>query len=149
IRKLFSRDLTSGEEMQLTKGDHDDIQPAWSPSGSVILFVRSAQSHSKLEPWDVFSAHDSGDLWSYNLQTGKETKIVEAAFNPAFSPDGKQVAFDASWAGPRRIWTTDQNGRNPQQITSDVSEEVTHIRPRWSPDSKSIVFQNIERTKFD
>jgi len=149
IRKLFSRDLTSGDETQLTRGDHDDIQPAWSPTSPVILFVRSTQRHSKLEPWDVFTAHDSGDLWSYNLQTGKETKILETAFNPAFSSDGKQVAFDASWAGPRRIWTADQNGRNPQQITSDVSEEVTHIRPRWSPDSKSIVFQNIERTKFD
>jgi Tol biopolymer transport system component len=34
-------------------------------------------------------------------------------------------------------------------VTSDTSEEVKHLRPRWSPDGKKIVFQNVERTKFD
>lgn len=40
-------------------------------------------------------------------------------------------------------------GHNPQQITRDTSEEVAHVAPAWSPDSKNIVFQNLARTKFD
>jgi Tol biopolymer transport system component len=42
----------------------------------------------------------------------------------------------------------DAQGHNPQQITSDSSEAVDHLEPNWSPDAKSIVFQNLERTKF-
>src|SRR5258706_13189918 len=57
--------------------------------------------------------------------------------------------MDASWAGPRRIWAVDGHGHNPLQLTSDTSEAVSHVRPRWSPDGGRIVFQSIERTKFD
>jgi Tol biopolymer transport system component len=44
---------------------------------------------------------------------------------------------------------SDSRGYNPQQISTDVSEEVIHVRPQWAADGKRIVFQNIERTKFN
>src|SRR5207245_10453483 len=74
---------------------------------------------------------------------------VHNAFNPSDSPDGCRIAVDASWAGPRRIWVVDAGGHNPQQVTTDSSEQVAHVAPSWSPDGSKIVFQNIERTKFD
>jgi Tol biopolymer transport system component len=149
IRSIFVKNLASGEERQLTKGNYDDIQPAWSPDGKTILFVRSRQPNVKLEPGDVFGLFLDGDIWAIDLATQKETKLVENAFNPDYSPDGKRIAFDASWAGPRRIWAADIHGYNPQQLTSDVSEGISHVRPRWSPNGRRLVFQNIERTKFD
>ena len=84
-----------------------------------------------------------------DLDTKKESKLIEKAFNPDISGDGKRIAVDASWAGPRRIWSVDRLGQNPQQLTSDSSEGINHVRPRWSPDGARIAFQNIERTKFD
>lgn len=30
-----------------------------------------------------------------------------------------------------------------------MSEAIAHLRPRWSPDGRKLVFQNVERTKFD
>lgn len=149
IRSIYVKNLSSGEERRLTSGNHDDIQPAWSPDGKTILFVRSRQSNVKLEPGDVFGLFIEGDIWRVDVQTQNETKLIENAFNPDYSPDSTRIAFDASLAGPRRIWAVDRLGHNPQQLTSDNSEGVTHVRPRWSPDSKRIVFQNIERTKFD
>jgi Tol biopolymer transport system component len=133
----------------LTQGDYDQIQPSWSPDGKTILFVRSRQAKVKLEPGDVFGAFAEGDVWSIEVASGKEFKLVEKAFNPECSPDGARIAVDASWAGPRRIWALDSHGYNPQQLTSDISEGISHVRPRWSPDGTKIVFQNIERTKFD
>ena len=148
-RSIFIKSVALGQERRLTRGDHDDIQPAWSPDGKTILFVRSRQPNVKLEPGDVYGLFFEGDIWSIDLETQKEVRLVENAFNPDYSPDGDRIAFDASWAGPRRIWAVDSLGHNPQQLTSDISEGISHVRPRWSPDARRIVFQNIERTKFD
>jgi len=149
LRKIFRKNIVSGEETQLTDGNFDEIQPACSPDGKTILFVRSRAAKVKLEPGDVFGLFIDGDIWAIDLASGKEIKLIRNAFNPDYSPDGKRIAFDASWAGPRRVWTVDRHGHNPQQLTSDTSEAVTHIRLRWAPDGIRVVFQNIERTKFD
>ncbi len=147
FKKIFVKAL-QGEPQQLTAGDGDDIQPKWTPDGQSILFVRSNQPRGKLEPGDVFGQYDGGDIWRKDLASGAEEKFLNNAYNPSFSPDGKAIAVDASWAGPRRIWIVDAQGHNPLQITSDSSEAVDHLEPNWSPDSKYIVFQNLERTKF-
>src|SRR6266481_3824767 len=147
FKKIFVKAL-QGEPQQLTAGTGDDIQPKWTPDAQSILFVRSSQPRGKLEPGDVFGLYEGGDIWKKDLASGKEEKFLDKAFNPSFSPDGKTLAVDASWAGPRRIWVVDAQGHNPQQITSDSSEAVDHLEPNWSTDGKSIVFQNLERTKF-
>ncbi|HVF29658.1 MAG TPA: hypothetical protein VNA22_01760 [Pyrinomonadaceae bacterium] len=149
IRKIFIKQLESGEEAQLTSGDTDDIQAAWSPDGSRILIVRGQRPNEKLEPGDVFGSFDAGDIWSVEVQSGSADKIIGNAYNPAFSPDGKSIVYDASRSGPRRIWMSDSSGHNPQQVSTDVSEEASHVRPRWSTDGTRLVFQNIERTKFN
>ena len=149
IRKIFRKDLTSGQDSQLTHSDFDELQPRWSPDGKQIAFVRARQPSVKLQPGDVFGEFQDGDVWVVDLESGKESKLVENAFNPQYSPDGKRLAVDASWAGPRRIWVLDREGHNPQQVTTDTSEEVVHVAPAWSPDGTKIVFQNLVRTKFD
>jgi Tol biopolymer transport system component/serine/threonine protein kinase len=149
IRKIFRKDLASGQDSQLTHGDFDEVQPALSPDGRQVAFVRARQPGVKLQPGDVFGEFQDGDVWVRDLGSGEESKLVENAFNPTYSPDGQRVAVDASWAGPRRIWLLDRQGHNPQQVTTDTSEEVAHVAPAWSPDGKKIVFQNLARTKFD
>jgi Tol biopolymer transport system component len=149
IRKIFRKDLGSGQDTQLTHGDFDELQPTWSPDGRQVAFVRARQPGVKLQPGDVFGLFQDADVWLLDLASGSENKLVENAFNPAYSPDGQHIAVDASWASPRRIWLLDRQGHNPQQITTDTSEEVAHVAPRWSPDGRKIVFQNLARTKFD
>ncbi|MFY9550493.1 MAG: protein kinase [Thermoanaerobaculia bacterium] len=149
VRKIFVRPLAGGSGAPLTAGAFDDIQPAWSPDGATLAFVRARQSRRKLEPGDVFGAYWDGDVWTIDRTTGRETKLVEDAYNPAFSPDGQRIALDAPWAGQRRIWLADSQGHNPKQLTSDVSEAIAHVRPRWAPDGRRIVFQSKESTKFD
>jgi eukaryotic-like serine/threonine-protein kinase len=149
IRKIFRKDLVSGQDSQLTHGDFDELQPAWSPDGKQTAFVRARQPGVKLQPGDVFGQFIDGDVWVLDLASGEESKLVENAFNPAYSADGHRIAVDASWAGPRRVWLLDRQGHNPQQVTTDTSEEVAHLAPTWSPDGKEIVFQNRAGTKFD
>ncbi len=148
VRKIFVKKLGSGEESQITRGLFDDIQPGWTADGGSLLFVRSREPDARLQPRDVSGQYDAGDVWAIEVASGRETLLVENAFHPWLSPDGSRIAVDASWAGPRRIWTVDSRGRNPEQVSTNVSEAVAHLRPRWSPDSKKIVFQNVEGTRF-
>ena len=150
FRQVFVRTMATGEDRQLTHGSRDDIQPAWSPDSRRLAFVRARNTSGKLDPTDINAWYrEGGDIWSLDLATGKETKLIEEAFAPSFSPDGTRLAFDAPWAGPRRIWIADTNGRNPRQITSDSSDAVIHAEPRWSPDGKALVFRRIENPKSD
>lgn len=149
-KQLFLRPLPSGPERRLTRAPKDDIQPAWSPDGKRIAFVRAKTDRGKLEPSDINGWYfDGGDIWVLDLESGRPEKLVADAFHPAYAPDGTRLAFDAPWAGPRRIWIADAGGRNPRQVTSDSSEAVVHTEPRWSPDGRRIVFRRIEKTKSD
>jgi dipeptidyl aminopeptidase/acylaminoacyl peptidase len=62
---------------------------------------------------------------------------------PALSPDGRTVAFTverpeaAANTRPKQIYVVPVAGGNPVQITHDGS---SNQRPRWTPDSKGIVF---------
>jgi Tol biopolymer transport system component len=149
VRKIFIRPAGAGTGVAVTTGPFDDIQPAWSPDGESLAFVRARESGRKLEPSDVFGWFLGGDVWIVNRRSGQVSRLIEDAYNPAFSPDGGSIAVDAGWAGQRRLWLVDAHGRNRKQLTSDSSEAIVHARPRWSPDGRRIVFQSIESTKFD
>jgi serine/threonine-protein kinase len=150
FRQLFLRPVAGGVDRQLTRGRRDHIQPAWSPDGRHITLVRGAGATGKLEPSDIYGYYlEAGELVTIELESGRETKLLEDGFGPSYAPDGKSIAFDAALAGGQRIWVTDLRGRNPRQMTSDSSEAVAHTQPRWSPDGSRLLFRRIEKTKAD
>jgi serine/threonine-protein kinase len=148
-RLLVLLDLESGAESALTHGEFDHIQATWTPDGQAVLFVRATKPRIRLQPVDVFGVFQDGDLWRRDLAGGSEERLIAGGFNPAVSPDGRRIAFDATRAGTRRLWVADERGRNAQQVSLDSSEAVAHVLPRWSPDGTRLAFQSIERTKFD
>jgi len=150
FRQLFLRTVAGGAERRLSRDSRDHIQPAWSPDGQHLAFVQSRMNEGKLEPSDINGWYqENSEIWSLELANGRETKLIDDAFNPAYSPDGRRIAFDAPWAGARRIWITDSGGRNPRQVTSDSSEAVVHTTPRWSPDGTRLAFRRVEKIKSD
>ncbi len=149
-RQLFLRTLATEGERRISNGRKDDIQPAWSPDGALLSFVRAKTDRGKLEPNDINGWYqEGGDIWTVELAGGREARLIEDAFGPAYSPDGARLAFDAPWAGPRRIWIADARGRNPRQVTSDSSEAVVHTGARWSPDGSKLAFRRIVKNRSD
>jgi Tol biopolymer transport system component len=57
--------------------------------------------------------------------------------SPAFSPDGKSVAFVSDSSGSRQIWIRLLAGGPPLQLTHDAGD---HLEPRWSQDSAALIY---------
>ncbi|GEM_PF-2325872 len=62
-----------------------------------------------------------------------------AEIDPAWSPDGKHVAFASDRNGNYDIFVMSDDGADVRQLTSDSMDER---HPRWSPDGKRIVFES-------
>jgi len=59
--------------------------------------------------------------------------------NPAFSPDGRRIAFESARAGGTNIWVCESDGSNPIQLTHLEGHTGA---PRWSPDGRRITFDS-------
>jgi Tol biopolymer transport system component len=93
--------------------------PAWSPSGKVIMFDRSDA------------------LWTVRPDGKGLTKIGEGT-SPAWSPDSRHVAFDRKGD----VWTMNASGTGPK-ILASVRSGTAGIA--WSPDGQWIVYAQGDR----
>ena len=60
-------------------------------------------------------------------------------FDPAWSPDGKSIAFASRRNGISNIYVMDASGRNVRQLTTAGTDDV---HPSFSPDGKEIAFES-------
>jgi len=60
-------------------------------------------------------------------------------FDPAWSPDGRRIAFYSARGGNKEIYVMDADGGNIRNLTNDPK---TDGRPSWSPDGQSIAFNS-------
>jgi len=72
---------------------------------------------------------------------GKPVQLIsstKAERSPAYSLDGKRIAFMSEQTGAPAVWICDSDGRNPVQLTSFGFQGLNGLR--WSPDGQSIAF---------
>jgi dipeptidyl aminopeptidase/acylaminoacyl peptidase len=67
----------------------------------------------------------------------KELTVKESASQPAWSPDGKQLAFVRAVDGKPQVFILSLDGGEPVQFTHYKYGAGT---PKWSPDGRSILF---------
>jgi len=72
-----------------------------------------------------------------DVRVARLTDFLGLEEYPAISPDGRSVAFTADEGGTRQIWVKLVAGGAPLPLTRDGTD---HVRPRWSPDSSSVIF---------
>ena len=86
-----------------------------------------------------------------NREGEYEFKDLGEIYNPAFSPDGKQIAFSALKGGVLDLFVYTLEGGGLQQLTNDAFADLD---PEWSPDGREIVWvtdrfsSNIETLSF-
>jgi Tol biopolymer transport system component/DNA-binding winged helix-turn-helix (wHTH) protein len=109
------------------------VATRWSAAAAILLLV-SAGAYLFLKRSDSFSAA-SMEIVPLTGMPGRED-------DPAFSPDGNQVAFrfsDETMKDRSGIYTTVVGGEKSLQLTNDPND----CCPVWSPDGRTVGFARV------
>ena len=82
----------------------------------------------------------AGDLWVANIDgTGvrRLTSDEGVESNPAFSPDGKLIAFSAQYEGNTDVYIAPVEGGLPQRLTWHPGADIVR---GFTPDSQAVLF---------
>ncbi|MGC1522179.1 MAG: PDZ domain-containing protein [Steroidobacteraceae bacterium] len=99
---------------------------AISPTGVRIV----AEAHG-----EIFSLPaEKGDIRNLTRTPGSAER------DPAWSPDGKSIAYFSDASGEYQLFVHDQDGLRPPKVIDLGPAPSFYYTPQWSPDSKRIAY---------
>jgi Tol biopolymer transport system component len=128
--EIYVSEIDGSKQQNLTQSpDTGDADPAWSPDGTRVAFVRD------FEIW-VMNADGSEPR---QLTAGPPEDFLDS--KPVWAPDGARISFSRlnRTAKPvvSEIWVVDEAGGTPTSLMNAVTELGSHS---WSPDGSQIAF---------
>jgi dipeptidyl aminopeptidase/acylaminoacyl peptidase len=150
-KHIFLVSAEGGDAQQLTSGDFDHREPAWSPDATRIAFVanRSADADHT----------NAADVWVLTVSSGELRRLTASrgpVLAPAWSPDGSMIAYlghenTVQSASNLTLWIVSADGSAPpRSVTSHFDRSLIHHvisdmrshpaagHPAWSADGRSI-----------
>lgn len=139
-------DLTAAR--QVTHGDVNSGWPAWAPDGSRIAFD---SDRFDPDPSDGVAVNDVLTMRPDGTDVRKVTDSVGFSGDPAYSPDGTQIAFDATRGVTTglpdypaslpglSIFVIGSDGTRMRRVTT-APDGMSDTEPRFSPDGNQLVF---------
>ncbi len=169
--QLYLLPVGGGEPHRLTSLAGGAGPAAWSPDGARVAFCarvskdqppddRAAQGMWTKRPRVVtrgaYKADGSGytfdavsQLFVAALDSGAVTAFTAGEADhaaPAWSPDGRRIAYVRGRTGPMDlraydVWVMDADGRHARRLSEDAGRAVA---PSWSPDGRTIAFYALD-----
>jgi Tol biopolymer transport system component len=147
---LFALDLAAdGRPVALTRSEAMDDAASFSPDGRQLVFVSTRDGDADIFVM-AFAPEDEGaEQRAVNI-----TKRAGGDFNPAYSPDGKAIAYsrqDELWetgeleagrlgSAGTDVYTIEVDGSNPRRLSEPGSISGS---PAWSADGSEIYYYRI------
>jgi tricorn protease len=138
---IYLYDLKSGKsrKQEITlAGDLPEVRPHFAPAATAIR--SSALSPTGLRA--VFEAR--GDIFTVPAEKGDIRNLTHSTGShersPAWSPDGKSIAYFSDEGGENALYVVVQDGKAPARKYTLAPNPSFYYEPVWSPDSKKIAY---------
>lgn len=136
------KDIMEGEPYEAPMRPFGGVESfAWSPDSKILVYT------SRKKTGMEYALSTNSDLYAYNLTTGTTTNLTEGMMgydtNPAFSPDGRYMAWlsmerDGYEADKNRLFIRDNTTGQKTDLTSDWDYTIEEFA--WNPNCKNIWF---------
>jgi Tol biopolymer transport system component len=133
---IWMMDAAGSARTQLANGAF----PSWSPDGERIAYTAYFAERSYLAVMNADGSERRG-LGDASL-IRRFTNTAELSEQPAWSPDGKKIAFASMEDGEIYAMNVDGSGRT--RLT-DIPKRYEHWPPTWSPEGKRIAFTSEDK----
>ncbi|HTV91975.1 MAG TPA: PDZ domain-containing protein, partial [Verrucomicrobiae bacterium] len=117
-----------------------ELRPQWVPVANQIQNANISPTGVRA----VFEAH--GDILTVPAENGSVRDITQTPGvmerDPAWSPDGKWIAYFSDAGGEYSLRLKDQKGLSPEKVYQLDPHPSFYYSPTWSPDSKKIAYED-------
>lgn len=135
--RLYVADDKGANARLLVRQENEAKQPRWSPDGSSIAYLSLAEGDTG---WDLWVTRSDGSADPKQL-----TRVPFDEEDPRWSPDGERIVISTGGGRhqPRRIAIVNvRSGELVEPLPEDWRGDS--FAPRWSSDSKRMVFVSDE-----
>jgi Tol biopolymer transport system component len=139
---IFLQRVGEAQARNLTpdSDNDDDWMAAFSPDGSRIAFR---------------SERNDGGIFLMDADGGNLRRLTEEGFNPAWSPDGREIVYGTSLANSphsrdnarSQLMVVNVETRERRRI--DIGSGKDAVQPSWSPNGARIAYWGLRDTDRD
>jgi dipeptidyl aminopeptidase/acylaminoacyl peptidase len=132
------------------------VAGTWSPDGAFLVYpdmVFPEEGQAQPEA-GIFYTHlfQAGARSGFPVDISPRSSAPAEDASPAFSPDGKWIAFarkylsGEAWTLGRQIWLMRSDGTSARALTDTPQYNYSSLR--WQPDSKALVYMRFDQDQI-